>query len=148
MDISVLRQLQSELELTDAQLAALPPLPDIDLISQNDSHLIEHLKPTPSTYHSYKLFIGVEDNDYWHIYLRTTGIKRPYSLKVCSVNCATKQAHSPYDGTYYGGVKNLAYPFNAFLAAQWFIAVVKWYFLHGLRRKKRQALYEEVAKRA
>lgn len=64
------------------------------------------------------------------------------------MNCATKQAHSPYDGTYYGGVKNLAYPFNALLGAQRFIAVVKWYFLHGLRRKKRQALYEEVAKRA
>lgn len=134
-----LEALQAELELTDAQLAALPPLSEVDLLRQNDSHMIQHAELTPLTYHSYKLFIGESHNDLWHVYLYRSGNRRQYTMEITSVDLADRTHYEPCDTKYYGDVKNLAYPYNTFLGAARFVAVVKWYFTLGFR----VGLYDE-----
>lgn len=50
-------------------------------------------------------------------------------IELCSVNTAKEIDYPPMNAQWYGTVNNLAYPFNTFLGAARFTAVVKWYFL-------------------
>ncbi|KAF9695271.1 hypothetical protein EKO04_006819 [Ascochyta lentis] len=131
---SILEALKDEFELSDAQFDALPPLSEVDLVRQNDSHLIEHATLPTSTYHPYKLFIGEVNNDAFHVYLyRATGSKRQCKMEITSVDLDSRSHYDPIEAIYYGTIRDLAYPFNSFLGAARFVAVVKWYFTVGLR---------------
>lgn len=129
----LLQVLKSEFELTDEQLAALPPLDEVDLASQSDSRLIEHAQPGVFTYHPYKLFIGEYKNDPFHAYLTRRGLRKQYQIELCSVDTKNRTHFEPMAATWYGTVNNLAYPFNTFLGTARFVAVVKWYFLLAFR---------------
>ncbi|KZM20139.1 uncharacterized protein EKO05_0002796 [Ascochyta rabiei] len=129
-----LNTLKADFELSDAQFDALPPLSEVDLVRQTDSHLIEHATLTTAAYHPFKLFIGESNMDAFHVYLyRTTGSKRQYRMEITSVDLENGSHYDPIDATYYGTIGNLAYPFNTFLGGARFVAVVKWYFTVGLR---------------
>ncbi|KAF1351655.1 hypothetical protein EJ07DRAFT_159197 [Lizonia empirigonia] len=129
---NILKVLQADFALTDAQLAALPSLGEIDLIPQKDCHLIEHVDLTTGTYHPYKLFIGETGGDHMHVYLRT-GNRGGYKIEISGVDLEKGSHYEPMDEQYFGNVTNLAYPFNTFLSTGKFVAVVKWYYLLGYR---------------
>mgnify|MGYP004511655761 CR=1 FL=1 len=130
---AVLEALKAEFKLTDEQFATLPSLDQVDLVHQDDSHLIEHAEPTAFTYHPYKLYIGEKQNEPWHVYLYRTGNRKQYKLEISTVDLEHGSHHEPYDATYFGTVSNLAYPFNSFLGSARFTAVVKWYFVLAFR---------------
>lgn len=130
---TVLEALKADFDLTDEQFAALPSLDEVDLVRQNDSELIEHTEPTNFRYHRFKLYIGENQNEPWHLYLFRAGNRKQYQLEITSVDLDNGSHHEPYDARYFGTVSDLAYPFNSFLCAARFIAVVKWYFLLGFR---------------
>lgn len=129
---NIMKVLQADFALTDAQLAALPSLREIDLIPQKDCHLIEHVDLTTGTYHPYKLFIGETGGDHMHVYLRT-GNRGGYKIEISGVDLEKASHYEPMDEQYFGNVMNLAYPFNTFLGTGKFVAVVKWYYLLGYR---------------
>ncbi|KAJ4348948.1 clathrin associated protein complex medium subunit [Ascochyta clinopodiicola] len=131
---SIVDTLKADFELSDAQFEALPLLSEVDLVRQTDSHLIEHATLTTTTYHPFKLFIGESNNDAFHVYLyRATSSKRQYKMEITSVDLENGSHYDPIDATYYGTIRDLAYPFNTFLGGPRFVAVVKWYFTVGLR---------------
>lgn len=129
----VLDALQAESELSDEQLAALPPLDEVELVPQSDSRLIEHAEPGVFTYHPYKLFIGEHNSNPFYAYLYIKGGRKVYQIELCSVDTATGSHYPPIEANWYGTVNNLAYPFNSFLGVARFVAVVKWYFLLAFR---------------
>ena len=129
----VLQAIQYDFKLTDEQLAALPPLEEVELISQTDSGKIQHADVKTYNYHPFKLFIGQHKNDPFHAYLMRTGARKQYKIELCSVDTEKDIDYPPMDAQWFGTVDNLAYPFNAFLGAARFTAVVKWYFLLAFR---------------
>jgi hypothetical protein len=58
-----------------------------------------------------------------------TGARKQYKIELCSVDTGRIIDYPPIDAQWFGTVDDLAYPFNAFLGAAHFTAVVKWYFL-------------------
>lgn len=126
-------QLQADFELTDEQLDALPALSEVDLIPQSDSHLIMHTAMAPFTYHPHKLFVGEIDKARFYSYLSRTARGKRYKIEIAGVDSKSENYCEPWDATYYGSLKDLAYPFNEFLGTARFVAVVRWYFLLGFR---------------
>ncbi|KAJ4318748.1 hypothetical protein N0V94_004262 [Neodidymelliopsis sp. IMI 364377] len=121
----ILMQLQAEFELTDEQLDALPVLSEVDLIPQSDSHLIMHTAMAPFVYHPYKLFIGEIDKARFYSYLSRTARGKRYKIEIAGVDSKSENHREPWDATYYGSLKDLAYPFNEFLGTARFVAVVR-----------------------
>jgi hypothetical protein len=129
----VLQALQNDFGLSEEQLAALPPLDEVELIPQTDSHLIQHVETKVFTYHPYKLFVGENNGEPFHAYLTRNGERKQYKIELCSVDAKNETTYEPMEAGWFGTVNNLAYPFNTFLGKARFVAVVKWYFMLAFR---------------
>ena len=124
---------KAEFDLTEEQSSHLPVFDEVDLVPQSESHLIKHSTLATYTYHPYKLFIGEHKKEPIYAYLYRTGARKQFQIELCGVEDGNNSHQTPMVATYYGTVDNLAYPFNSFLGTARFVAVVKWYFLIGLR---------------
>lgn len=129
----VLQALKNDFEHTEEQLAALPPLEEVDLTAQTDSGQIQHVENKVFTYHPYKIFIGENDGEPFHAYLTRSGERKHYRIELCSVNAKDETHYEPMEADWFGTVNNLACPFNTFLGKGRFVAVVKWYFMLAFR---------------
>lgn len=96
----VLQALRTDLNLSEEQLAALPPLEEVELTPQSDSHKIQHADVKPYNYHPYKLFIGEHKNNPFHAYLRRTGKRQHYRIELCSVNKEEDTDYPPMDAQW------------------------------------------------
>ncbi|KAF3034289.1 hypothetical protein E8E12_001344 [Didymella heteroderae] len=131
--MQIIDALQIDFELTDEQIAALPPLDEVELTPQSDSRFIEHAEVKVFTYHLYKLFVGEHNGEPFHAYLTRSGVRKHYKIELCSVDAKNGTHFEPMEAGWFGTVNNLAYPFNTFVGRARFVAVVKWYFLLAFR---------------
>lgn len=128
-----LARLQAQCQLTDRQLTALPTLAEVTLIPQHDSHLIVSAAGVRPA-HPFKLFVGQmewkmegkvsHDNAYVYLF---KGRGKQMRMEICSPDADGRWA--PFEATYFGSLKHLAYPFNEWISAPRFIAAVKFYFM-------------------
>jgi hypothetical protein len=127
-----LKDLQDEFELTDKQIAALPGLDDIELIPQSDSQLIHTHDVGIRSAHTFKLFVGEYNGDFFYVYLYKQSRTQHMKMEIGSVDDEGND-YTPIPPEYFGSIRNLAYPYNEWLGADRFKAAVKFYFYLGYK---------------
>ena len=128
-----LEALQADFELTDEQLKVLPDLDSkIDLVIQNDEHRIPTLSPIKRTAHPYKLYISNHKDERRYVYLFRRGRGRSMVLKIAGEN-DEQGYYDQWGPMYYHSVDELAYPFNETTSEPQFRALVRFYFILGLK---------------
>jgi hypothetical protein len=125
-----LQNLQQGFQLSDAQISCIPLFRAIRLKAQHDSHLVTFDDSKTRNAHPFKLFIDMQEID-------EEDDKKPYA-------CLFKLGKSPFqifimganksnywlacNQTYYGSVKDVAFPYDELMATSKFIALVRFYF--------------------
>jgi hypothetical protein len=131
--MTALEELKEEFELTDEQLRALPPIDsDIELELQNDSHMIPKLSPGKRPAHPYRLYVDDHKGEGRYVYLFRKRSGKPMVLEIAGKK-GKDEWYEQWKVMHYQTVSDLAFPYNETANEQEFIALVKFYFVLGLK---------------